>query len=154
MISKTPVLFDALVATPVLAGLDEAALALLADEGLVHEFIADEVVVREGDAGHSFYILVEGDVEVIKNLESPHAVTLAKFSARAFFGEMCVVDPVPRTATVYAVSRVKAIEIKAATLHHLYQQMPAQYAIVVLNIARDLARRLRALDIAYAAQAS
>ena len=74
MISNYPLPIEALETTPVLAGLDAAAIELLAKEGLHHEFRADEVVVREGDPGHSLYILVEGDVEVIKNLESdnPH----------------------------------------------------------------------------------
>lgn len=152
MISTTPVLLDALAATPVLAGISPEALQLLAKEGIVHDFRADEVVVREGDSGHSFYILVEGDVEVIKNLESPHAVTLATLHSRNFFGEMCVVDPVPRAATVFAITPVRAIEVKAATLHHLFQKMPDQYAIVLLNLARDLVRRLRALDEAFAAR--
>jgi CRP-like cAMP-binding protein len=154
MISITPSLFDALAATPVLAGLDLAALTLLAREGAVHEFSPAEWIVREGEAGHSFFILVEGDVEVIKHRDTPHAVTLATLRSRTFFGEMCVVDPVPRAASIRAITKVRAIEIKAATLHHLFQQMPAQYAVVILNLARDLARRLRTLDEAYAARAS
>jgi CRP/FNR family cyclic AMP-dependent transcriptional regulator len=152
MISTDPLPVDALEATPVLAGVTEEALTLLAQEGIYHHFMANEVVVREGDPGHSFYILVEGDVEVIKNLESEHAVSLAVLRSRTFFGELCVVDPVPRAATVYALTPVKAIEIKAATLHHLSVRMPAQFAIVLLNIARDMARRLRTLDEAYAAK--
>jgi CRP-like cAMP-binding protein len=152
MISKEPIPLDALAATPVLAGLNSAALALLEKEGLYHEFRADEVVVREGEPGHSLYILVEGDVEVIKNLESEHAVSLAVLRSRTFFGELCVVDPVPRAATVFAITPVKAIEIKAATLHHLSVQMPDQFAIVLLNLARDMARRLRTLDEAFAAR--
>jgi CRP-like cAMP-binding protein len=67
---------------------------------------------------------------------------------------MCVVDPVPRAASVRALSPVKAIEIKAGTLYHLFQQMPDQYSIVLLNLARDMARRLRKLDEAFAARAS
>ncbi|MCE0484102.1 MAG: cyclic nucleotide-binding domain-containing protein [Methylacidiphilales bacterium] len=154
MISPTPVPLEALVATPVLAGLSPEALNLLMSEGIVHDFRADEVVVREGESGHSFYILVEGDVEVIKNLESPHSVTLATLRAHNFFGEMCVIDPVPRAATVYAITPVRAIEIKSATLHHLFKRMPDQYAIVLLNISRDLIRRLRSIDEIYAARAS
>ena len=57
-----------------------------------------------------------------------------------------------RTASVRALSPVKAIEIKAATLHHLYQKMPDQYAIVLFNLARDLGRRLRKLDETFAAR--
>ena len=153
MISTTPLLFDALRATPVLTGLDLPALTLLAQEGVVLDFAPAAWIVREGEAGHSFFILVEGDVEVIKHADTPHAVTLATLRSRTFFGEMCVVDPVPRAASVRAISKVTVIEIKAATLHHLFRQMPDQYSIVLLNLARDMARRLRALDEAFAARA-
>lgn len=154
MIVSTPSLFDALAATPVLAGIDHPALLLLADEGSVRDFAAGEIIVREGDAGHSFFILVEGAVDVIKHFDSPHAVVLNRLCCRSFFGEMSIVEPMPRVATVCAIGPVKVIEVKAATLHHLFQKMPGQYAIVLLNIARDMARRLRSLDEAFAARAS
>ena len=60
----------------------------------------------------------------------------------------------PRAASIRAVGAVRAIEIEAATLHHLYQKMPAQYSIVLLNLARDLARRLSRLDEAFIARAA
>ena len=47
---------------------------------------------------------------------------------------------------------MKAIEISAATLHHLFRKMPDQFAIIILNVARDMARRLRKLDEAFAAK--
>jgi CRP-like cAMP-binding protein len=144
--------FTALAATPVLAGLKMPALELLAAEGAVHEFDADCLIVREGEPGHSFFILVEGEVEVMKTNGFGHPVTLARLSARTFFGEMCVVDPVPRAASVRAVGVVKAVEIRAGTLYRLFQKMPDQYAIMILNLARDLARRLRGLDETYAAK--
>jgi len=153
VIASTPALFNALAAIPVLAGTTLAAQTLLAQEGLVRDFAPGAWIVREGDEGHSFFILVEGDVEVVKHADSPHAVTLARLHPGAFFGEMCVIDPVPRAASIRALTPVRAIEIKAATLHHLCQKMPDQYAIVLLNLARDLARRLRELDEAFAARA-
>jgi CRP/FNR family cyclic AMP-dependent transcriptional regulator len=154
VITSTPALFDALTAIPVLTGIDRAAQTLLAQEGLVHDFAAGAWIVREGDAGHSFFILVEGDVEVVKRADTPHACTLARLHEGTFFGEMCVVDPVPRGASVRALTAVKVIEIKAGTLYHLFQKMPDQYSIVLLNLARDMARRLRKLDDAFAARAS
>jgi len=150
----SPLLFTALSDAPLLAGLNGEALALLGQEGIVHDFAPDEWIVREGEAGHSFFILAEGDVEVIKHQDSPHAVLLARLHRGTFFGEMCVVDPVPRAASVRTTSKVTAIEIRASTLHHLFQKMPDQYAIMLLNLARDMARRLRVLDEAFAARAS
>jgi CRP-like cAMP-binding protein len=151
VITTTPALFDALASIPVLAGTTPEAQKLLAEEGVVHDFPAATWIVREGDEGHSFFIIVEGAVIVIKHADGPDAVTLAALNTGNFFGEMSVVDPVRRAASVRTLSPVKAIEIKAATLHHLFKAMPDQYAIVILNLARDMARRLRHLDEAFAA---
>jgi CRP/FNR family cyclic AMP-dependent transcriptional regulator len=144
--------FNTLAATPLLAGMKLPALELLAGEGAIRRFAPGDWIVREGEAGHSLFILVLGDVEVIKGAGGAHAVTLARLHVGTFFGEMCVVDPVPRAASVRVLSPVTAVEIKAATLYHLFQKMPDQYAIMILNLARDMARRLRTLDEAYAAK--
>lgn len=146
--------FEALAATPLLAGLERAAIELVEAEGRPREFAAGEIIVREGEEGHSLFILLQGDVEIVKRHGHDDSVLLARLHTGTFFGEMCVVDPVPRAATVQAVTPVSAIEVKAATLHHLYQKMPDQYAIVILNLARDMARRLRTLDEAFAARTS
>jgi len=148
MIATTPALFEALASIAVLGGTSSAAQTLLANEGAVHDFPPNAWIVREGDEGHAFFILVEGDVEVVK-----HAVSLATLHPGCIFGEMCILCPMPRAASIRALTPVKAIEIKAATLHHLYQKMPDQYALVLLNLARDMARRLCLLDEAYSARA-
>jgi len=154
MITSTPALLNALTAIPLLAGTSLAAQTLLAEEGVVRDFPPAAWIVREGDEGHSFFILVEGDVDIVKGADSPHAATLlARLHPGTFFGEMCIVEPMTRAASVRTCSPVRAIEIKAATLHHLFQKMPDQYSIVLLNLARDLARRLRKLDEIFAARA-
>ena len=153
MIPPSSALFNALASVHVLAGTSLAAQTLLAREGLVREFPTGAHIVREGDEGHSLFILVEGKVEVVKHADSPGAVTLDTLQKGAIFGEMCIVESMTRAASILTLSPVKTIEIKAATLHHLYQQLPDQYAIVLLNLARDMARQLCRLDEAYAARA-
>jgi len=145
--------FEALAATPLLAGVKDEGLQLLAREGALRVFAVGDWVVREGESGHSMFILMSGEVEVIKHFGEPQEVTLARLRDRTFFGEMCVVDPVPRAASVRALTEVSAIEISSGTLHRLFRQMPSEYSIFVLNLARDLARRLRKLDEAFAAKA-
>ncbi len=146
-----PAILKVLEATPFLVGLRTEALARLGAKGVVRDFGPGDVIVREGEAGHSLFIIVEGDVEVSKH---PHDVVLARLHAGTFFGEMCVVDPVPRVATVRALTRVQVIELTSGTLYHLFQEMPDQYAIMILNVARDIARRLRHLDEEFAARSS
>ncbi len=152
MITTTPELFRALAKIPVLAGTNVAAQTLIAEEGTVRDFAAGDWIVREGEEGHAFFILVKGDVEVIKSAGTPEQTVLCRLAQGQFFGEMCILAPMTRAASIRAVGPVKAIEIKAATLHHLYQKMPEQYAIVLLNLARDMARRLNWLDNAFVAR--
>jgi CRP/FNR family cyclic AMP-dependent transcriptional regulator len=154
MIATTPALFQALASIHVVAGTNLAAQTLLAQEGIVHNFFPNTWIVREGEEGHSLFVIVEGDVQVVKHGDTPRSVVIATLHQGDVFGEMCVVDPVPRTASVLSLSPVKAIEIKAATLHHLYQKLPDQYAIILLNLARDMARRLRQIDEAFCARSS
>jgi CRP-like cAMP-binding protein len=146
--------FRTMTTTPILAGTDFEAQKLVGAEGTLREYAPGERIVCEGDEGHAFYILLAGDVEVVKRANSPLAVRLTTLAAGEFFGEMCILGPMPRAASVRAINHCMALEIRAATLHHLYQQMPAQYAIVLLNIARDMARRLYRIDEEYVARAA
>jgi CRP-like cAMP-binding protein len=149
-----PAILKALEATPFLTGLTTEAFAILCEKSAVRDFAPGDLIVREGVAGHSLFIIVDGDVEVIKRFGALHPVVLARLHAGTFFGEMCVVDPVPRAATVRALTAVRVIEITSGDLHHLFQKMPDQYAIMILNMARDIARRLRLLDEEFAARSS
>ncbi|HEX4139764.1 MAG TPA: cyclic nucleotide-binding domain-containing protein [Candidatus Methylacidiphilales bacterium] len=153
MITTTPELFHALATTPVLTGTSLYAQNLIAEEGTVRDFAAGQIIVHEGQEGHAFFILVCGEVEVFKRAGTPEEVVLCKLKEGEFFGEMCILAPMNRAASIRASRPARVIEIKAATLYHLYQKIPDQYAIVLLNLARDLARRLCHIDEAYAARA-
>jgi CRP-like cAMP-binding protein len=59
---------------------------------------------------------------------------------------MSLVESVVRSASVIARGEVTACTLKGADFHRLYRHRADQYGIVMLNLARDLARRLRALD--------
>jgi CRP-like cAMP-binding protein len=153
MITTTPELFHALATTPVLTGTNLPAQTLIAEEGTVRDFTAGEWIVRENREGHAFFILVSGEVEVVKRAGTPEELVLCTLKQGEFFGEMCILAPMNRAASIRASRPARVIEIKAATLYHLYQKMPDQYSIVLLNLARDLARRLCNIDEAYAARA-
>jgi CRP-like cAMP-binding protein len=151
--TTAPELFDALAAAPVLTGMTLDGHGVIAEEGKLREFAAGEIIVHEGELGHAFFILASGNIEVVKRAGTPAEVKLCTLTPGEFFGEMCILAPMPRAASIRAVGPVRAIEIRAATLHHLYQRMPDQYSILLLNLARDLARRLSRIDDAYIARA-
>ncbi len=137
---------------PILAGLEEAALNLLWERTTETKTSAGSVIVREGDVGNRFFLIGQGSVRVCKRFGEPNEVELARLGPGDFFGEMCILETLPRSATVQAVSDTTLHSMTSMAFYHLYQAMPGQYSILVLNIARDLSRRLRHLDEIFAAR--
>jgi CRP/FNR family cyclic AMP-dependent transcriptional regulator len=131
---------------PVMAGLDEAALQFLGGLAREEEFAADGMIVREGERGDRVYFVFSGRVRVVKQSANEPAVRLAEFGPGDFFGEMSLVESVVRSASVVALEPTRVFTLRSMDFYKLYRQRPEQYGIVVLNIARDLARRLRQLD--------
>lgn len=141
-----------LAGVPIFAGLSEETLALFLQRAEHSAVPPGEIIVREGEPGSKFYLIESGAVRVVKKLGSPEEVQLARLEARDFFGEMCVLETLPRAASVLAAVPTEYLAIPSTAFYHLYRAKPDQYSILVLNIARDLSRRLRKLDEAYTAK--
>lgn len=137
---------------PIFAGLNEAALTLLWERATEIKAAAGSVVVREGEAGNRLFVVGEGMVRVCKHFGQPGEIELARLAPGNFFGEMCILETLPRSATVQAISDSTVYALSSLTFYHLYESMPAQHSILVLNIARDVSRRLRHLDEIFAAR--
>jgi CRP/FNR family cyclic AMP-dependent transcriptional regulator len=134
----------------IFAGLEPAALDLLMERAHRSEAHAGEVIVREGETGAQFYVIAAGCVRVCKRFDRAEEVELARLKDGDFFGEMCILETLPRAATVQAVADTVLFSLPAMAFHDLYKAMPAQYGILLLNMARDLSRRLRRLDEIFA----
>jgi CRP/FNR family cyclic AMP-dependent transcriptional regulator len=135
-----------LQAIPIFAGLTTVALTEIA--GAVEEtaFHKDEIIIREGEPGNRMFIIGAGSVEIVKNLGRSRETVLAVLLPKDFLGEMSIIECVARSASVRAIEETTLFAIKGIDLYHLFQKHPDQYGIVMLNIARDISRRLRALD--------
>jgi CRP/FNR family transcriptional regulator, cyclic AMP receptor protein len=142
---------DLLRQIPVFAGLSEEALSVLAQAVDEVDYQAGEIVVREGEPGNRMFIILSGSVEVVKNLGQPRETALDVMRSRNFLGEMSIVNSVVRSASVRALENSRLFSLRGIDLYRLFKRFPEQYAIVILNIARDLARRLRALDEKFSA---
>lgn len=137
---------------PIFAGLDAPALDLLWERALESRVQAGTVIVREGEMGNRLFLVGSGTVKVCKHLGEPNQIELASFGSTDFFGEMCILETLPRCATVQATSDTVLYSLSSLSFLHLYEVMPRQYSILVLNIARDLSRRLRHVDEVFASR--
>ena len=96
----------------------------------------------EGERGESFHVLLAGSVSVDKKLEQ-RWVPLAKLRPGDTFGEMSLVDEPVRSTRVKALEACVALQFQAQKLRDLHEEM----AMVYRNVARILARRLKASNV-------
>jgi len=130
---------------PIFAGLDEAAVDYLWERVTETRVAGGTVIVTEGELGNRFFLVGDGLVRVCRHLGQPNEIELGRIGVGDFFGEMCILETLPRSATVQAMADTTVYSLKSMAFYQLYQAMPAQYGILILNIARDLSRRLRVL---------
>jgi CRP-like cAMP-binding protein len=122
------------------------ALQYLSSQSYHMDLHRGDIVFREGTPGDSLYLLSLGEVEVVQQLDLCDETTLATLQAPDFFGEMSLLDKQPRSASIRVVEDCELDVISETELRHLSQFHSEQYSVLVLNMARDLARRLRQLN--------
>ena len=101
----------------------------------------NEVVVREGDPGDSLYLVLEGQLAVLKAMGTPGEITLDHIGDGSFFGEMALIDGQPRSATVRSEAPSLLLRITGKEFHRIMRAFPA----VPINICRVFIRRIQEL---------
>lgn len=131
---------------PLFGGIRDDVLGFLLDGCRERDVPGGVFFFREGDAGESMYVLEAGRVEVRKRAYDEEDLLLATLGAGDCIGEMSLIDLSPRSASVRAVEDCLAFEISSANLFALYEHDLEQFALIQMNLARELSRRLRVAD--------
>lgn len=105
-----------------------------------------EFFFRQGEPGESMFVLERGRVEILKERSGAEPHVLRDLGAGDCFGEMAIMDLAPRSASVRALEDCVAIEVSTANLMRLYQKDLEQFALIEMNLGRELSRRLREAD--------
>jgi len=127
---------------PIFGAIREDVLRYLLEQTRMVEVAAGDFFYHEGEQGHSLYVLESGTVTIIKHWRE-HELELGRFGPGDCFGEMSLLDPNPRSASVRAVDACVAIEIGNVELYGLFKYDLEQFALIQMNISRELCRRLR-----------
>jgi CRP-like cAMP-binding protein len=106
--------------------------------GLAHvleevEYAAGTVLMRAGATEDWLFVLVDGEVEVVK------ADRVLSLTAPTVVGEMAVLDPEPRSATVRAATTVSGFRLGRAEFEEAVRRSPD----IALGVIVELVRRLR-----------
>jgi len=98
-------------------------------------FEAKDKIVKKGDKGTGFYLILDGSVEIKSDNN-----TLAKLGAGQFFGEMSLLDGEPRSADVVALTDTRCLILNETELNEIIDNNPK----IARAMLRELTRRLRA----------
>lgn len=115
------------------AHLDESALRSLAPHGAVRAFAKNAIVVNEGDATDSLYVLLAGRVKAFVSEEDGREAVVNTIDAGDYFGEM-VLDGGPRAASIMTLEPCRFFVIPRGDIEGLLDRNPA--------FARDMIDRL------------
>ena len=120
-------------------GCSRRELKRLAEAAELGSMKAGSVVIRQGGVAHEVYIVAKGDVAVSRD-----GVPVATLSAGDHFGEIGVLAPALRDATVTALTDVELFVFEQRQFLAILETLPA----VERTLLGDIARRLHAADFA------
>jgi CRP-like cAMP-binding protein len=126
-----------LAKVPIFSGLAEKDLMDIVAVGAEVSFAAGKTILKQGEPGLSFLLVLEGRVEVRQGGKK-----IVSTGPGGFFGEMTVFDDKPRSADVVAVEPTRCFGITNWSFLPVLKSNPS----VALGIINELVRRLRQLE--------
>jgi len=130
---------------PIFGAISAEAIEFLLEPAPVIRVAAGDFFCREGDPADCMYVLERGRVTVSKSWQG-RQLLLRHFSQGDCFGEMALLDLSPRSASVRADEDCSAIRITPDNLLRLFEHDAEQFALIQMNIGREISRRLRLTD--------
>lgn len=101
-------------------------------------YSAGDVIFHQGDLGTEMYIIQEGAVDIVKNINGETHV-LSKLEKGDFFGEMAILENVPRSADAVAATEVRVVAINGSRFDEMLHKNPE----IAVRIIRKYCKRLR-----------
>lgn len=131
---------------PIFAALPAASMVRLAALAQRVDVAEAGVVFGEGEPAKEMVVVLKGELEVLKRARSGAHARIAVLRQGDVAGEMAMIDIQPRSARVSALGPASLVVLTHANLATFYREDPESYTVFVLNVAREISRRLRRVD--------
>jgi CRP-like cAMP-binding protein len=117
-----------------------AAVASVTEEV---DYPVDEIVIREGESGETMYLVIKGEVSVIKGMgeEGGREFELARIGAGDYFGEMALFEDTVRAASIRTAEASRFLVLHKQEFTEIVREYPQ----IALHICKALSGRLREL---------
>jgi CRP-like cAMP-binding protein/GNAT superfamily N-acetyltransferase len=130
--------------TALFKGLDEGDIHHLARLGRVRVIHKGGRLIRQDEAGDRLFIVVSGAMQARVGQKE-----VGRVGPGEMVGEMALLGDQPRSADVIALKDAEVVEILRTDLARLVERRPRLGAVVMRNLAADLAEKLRKVDAKY-----
>ncbi len=137
--------FPFLRRAPIFKGLTDDEIRLVAASCAEEERDSGDVIFVEGSTADRFYIVMEGRVEVWKNYYDPRPDLLAVHGSGRFFGEMALIDELPRSATVVAKEKTRLLYLYRDDFRRLIRERSS----IALSVMTGISNMVRNSNEAY-----
>ena len=123
---------------PLLAHLEPAQLERIARAGEIESYNPGEPIVAEGSLGDALFLILSGQTAVHRGSQ-----TFATLDGGDLFGEMSLVEPAPRSASVTAMSSTFVFRLPHDALRKLISEDAQVASVLLVQIVKTLSERLR-----------
>ncbi len=110
------------------------------------ELLAGEYLCREGEPGHTLFIIREGSVEIRKKSSEGSEQVIATLGKYAIIGEMALMTDAPRSASAVAVELTRVFKIRTKAFQEMLERDSLPAYKICYSMARILAHRLDQID--------
>ncbi len=117
---------------------------LIAIERSIHQrrYNAGEFIFGEDMPGAGMYIIKSGEVAIKKKIKDNDEIDLAIIQEHNFFGEMALIDEMPRSASAVATKDTILLALCKPDLENILERNPKVAVKIVINISRLICKRL------------
>lgn len=140
--------------------LDDAVLEAVSERCTAVHYEQGATIFQEGEQGDRLFIVLSGEVEVWKHADAADASLLSRYGVGRFFGEMALVDELPRSATAIAATSSELLSLERSAFAVLVEEFPPLASSVMRSLSAivresndsfvaDLHHRNQELESAY-----
>lgn len=133
---------EVLAKVSLFSGMKASDLERIASLAQSHVFQAGETIIREGDRDGRLFVIVSGEVEVIKGLGRKNERHVRNLGPLSYFGEMALIDDLVRSASIVAREQTEVLILDQWNLRQEIERYPA----MAFELLRMLSQRIRAIE--------
>lgn len=114
---------------------------------LERRLVEGQTLFREGEAGGSLFVIMQGEMNVSLRGPRGELLPVAQLTVGDLVGEQCCLEPGLRSATIVAASRVVCLELTHDALHRMLFARPRVASQLLYALLEDLTERVRDVEL-------